>query len=616
MKNIKYVLLVLIILYPGYTGAKPAITPFDSAYVDSAINSLMEKYGVPGASLAWVENGDLVYAKGYGYADLENQTEVDPSRTIFRVASVTKLFTSTAMMQLVDRGKINLDSDISTYLKDVGIAKQYDDPVTVKHLLTHTTGLDNSDINDATWEVKDIKTAEEFLRERSPYQAYPPGKIWRYSNFNMLLVGYIIERLSGLPYEEYVRKNILQPLGMGLSSLDQPLPGELQPYVAKAYDFNDGKFDIVPQDYSNVVAAGGLYTTAEDIAKFMLTHLNGGEILSDSVMNFMHRQQFAYPGQILGHALGFREDFYGLKRWNYGMQRTIGHTGSRPGFSSELVLLPDRNTGLFITANSRNGSFRYYVIAEILSKYYPGEPLDLSNSEVKHDSAAIPGDLSGTYQAVDFPRGTLEKFGGFIVPRFCRKVSVGQDLKIDGDTYKSAGLGRFVNSDGTNIVSFGSVRDKQFMYTSLSAYEKVPYILTRAFQWPLFIGFNLMFLTVLISWPIIRQKKKMETSYSSYRIGWWLSLAGVLFLAGLVIATEAVPEGSLFDHGVPILMKILMTIPLLIVVGLIWGFYNMIKTWVMGTGPVLMRIFYVVQLMAVTTFLWWAHVWNMLGYHF
>src|SRR5215217_2837591 len=183
------------------------------AFLDKELAREMEKHHIAGAAVSVVKDGELFFAKGYGYADLENKIPVDPERTVFRIGSVGKVFTWTAVMQLVEQGKLDLDEDINTYL-DFRIPDTYPQPITLKDLMTHTSGFEERLLESLVSDADDQVSTREWLISNMPARARPPGDIASYSNYNAMLAGYIVGQGSGQPYDQYIQEHILNPLGM------------------------------------------------------------------------------------------------------------------------------------------------------------------------------------------------------------------------------------------------------------------------------------------------------------------------------------------------------------------------------------------------------------------
>ena len=341
------------------------------AFIDNLMASEMKANQFPGAAVTVVKDGQLFFQKGYGYADLEKQTPVDPSTTIFRIGSTTKLFTWTAVMQLAEQGKLDLEEDINTYL-DFKIPGTFPQPITLKHLLSHTPGFEEQNDGHFATRAEELTPLDQYLKTHIPGRVFPPGKIAAYSNYGAALAGYIVERVSGMPLAEYVEKNIFTPLGMTRSTLRQPLPPALAADLSNGYHYAQGEGDYVKAGFEYVVdyPAGSASSTATDMAKFMLAHLQNGQlgdarILSEKTAQQMHSQLFTSDPRILGMAYGFFET-------SINGHRIISHGGDTQFFHSNLWLIPDQNTGIFVATNGAGGAtIATMLIYQYMDHYYP-----------------------------------------------------------------------------------------------------------------------------------------------------------------------------------------------------------------------------------------------------
>lgn len=338
-----------------------------SAWLDGFIPYALKTADVAGAVVTVVKDGEILVNTGYGYADLKNQLPVDPNSTLFRPGSISKLFAWTAIMQLVEQGKVELDANVQDYI-DFQIPAPRG-TITVRHLMTHTPGfeevLQDLFVENRGFEEGDLK---EFLVNHIPGQMFDAGTVPAYTNYATALAGYIIERVSGKRFETYIEDHIFEPLGMTRSSFRQPLPEPLAAGMSNGYrSVSDGN----PQTFEVVVSmpAGALAATGADIAKFMIAHLNGGNgLLQRETAREMHEtldNQFP-PNN--GFALGFyRNDRNG--------QRVISHGGDTIWFHSDLNLFLDQNVGVFISMNSaggpKAGPIRRNLFAGFADRYFP-----------------------------------------------------------------------------------------------------------------------------------------------------------------------------------------------------------------------------------------------------
>jgi CubicO group peptidase (beta-lactamase class C family) len=209
----------------------PVLTKADfETFLDALIPSQLRNRNIAGAVVSVVKDGQVLFQKGYGYADFEAKKPVLPDQTLFRPGSISKLFTATAVMQLVEQGKLDLDRDVNDYL-DFEIPKTYPEPVTLRRLLTHTAGFEDTLKNLFVAHESDLKPLSTYLLNEMPARIFPPGKVPSYSNYGFTVAGYIVERVSGEKFERYIDNHILKPLQMTNSTFDQPLPPQLAPQM-------------------------------------------------------------------------------------------------------------------------------------------------------------------------------------------------------------------------------------------------------------------------------------------------------------------------------------------------------------------------------------------------
>ena len=323
-----------------------AIDPGElEAFADSFFPEQMNELHTPGLALVVVQDGVVLLAKGYGSANLEEDIPFDIDETVVRIASISKLFVATAVMQLVEQGKLDLHADVNGYLGDSAfqVDDSYPEPVTLAHLLTHTSGYGESAESSA--DPATIPPLDEYLAEHMPPRLAPPGESWRYSGHGNAVAALVVEEVSGLPFDQYVSQNILQPLDMDQSRylLSPPLPDKL----AVGYVYRDGGYTPQPIEYYGDYPGASLVSTAADMAKFMIAHLQEGCyqdtcILQPTTIAEMHQRQAATPYG--GHTYGFTE---GIKNG----QRLIGHSGAIYGFGNILDLLPEHDLGYFFSFN-------------------------------------------------------------------------------------------------------------------------------------------------------------------------------------------------------------------------------------------------------------------------
>ncbi|MGH7707687.1 MAG: serine hydrolase domain-containing protein, partial [Vulcanimicrobiaceae bacterium] len=318
-----------------------------NAFLDGFVPFAIERGDVAGAVVSVVKDGQILVNRGYGYADLKTRRPVSPDETLFRPGSIGKLFTWTAVMQQVERGKLNLDRDVNDYL-DFKIPPAFGKPITLRNLLTHTPGFEDTFKDSFVKDPSRLVPLGDYLKSHIPRRIFPPGEIVAYSNYGASLAGYIVQRVSGQKYADYIAENIFQPLGMSHSTMLQPLPARLAPLMSAGYKAASGP--PVPFEFIEVAPAGALSSTSADMAKFMIAQLQNGrlgarQILKPATARLMHTPQHTEAPGLNGFDLGFYDE-------NRNGRRIIGHAGDTEVFHSDLHLILDANVGLFMSFNS------------------------------------------------------------------------------------------------------------------------------------------------------------------------------------------------------------------------------------------------------------------------
>ncbi|MFI7582135.1 serine hydrolase [Kocuria kalidii] len=320
-------------------------------WLDGLVPALLDAERLPGATVAVVSGGEVVTLRGFGAADrprpVPGATPVDPEHHLFRIGSLSKLFTATAVMQQVERGALDLDADVREHL-DFPLELPRG-AVTLRHLLSHTAGfeerLDHLITPDAE-KVRDLRTE---LAEDPPQQIFAPGTTPAYSNYGLALAGHVVERVTGVPFEEYVRAEILDPLGMSSTSAEQPLPPALADRMAGGFPAPDA--GPAPFEHLSVPPAGSVSSTAADMAAFLNFHLGHGpgNVLGAGTMATLHSPALP-PGDLGG--LGAAEQMtLGFRGHEVRGQPALSHGGDTYLFHSELVLFPEADAGLFVSLN-------------------------------------------------------------------------------------------------------------------------------------------------------------------------------------------------------------------------------------------------------------------------
>ncbi len=348
----------------------PLETADIEAFLDGLVPLTLERDDIAGAVISIIKDGKVIFAKGYGYADVKAKKPVSPSDTLFRPGSISKLFTWTAVMQQVEQGKLDLDRDVNDYL-DFKIPAKFDKPITLRNIMTHTSGFSETAKDMWVASPQKLTPLRTYVINHMPARIFPPGTTPAYSNYATTVAGYIVQRVSGKPFDQYIEENIFKPLDMRHSTFDQPLPPNLTNLMSKGY--KTASENAKEYEFVQPWPAGSSAVSAIDMTHFMIAHLqngeyNGARILKPQTAQMMHSRQALPAGDALNAmCLGFYEE-------TRNGHRIIGHGGDTLYFHSDLHLMPDANLGFFVSFNSagkgtisnRSALWQYF-----LDRYFP-----------------------------------------------------------------------------------------------------------------------------------------------------------------------------------------------------------------------------------------------------
>ena len=380
------------------------------AFMDGVMAAQLRDHHIAGATVSVVRDGALFFAKGYGAADVRQQRPVVADSTMFRIGSISKLFTWTAVMQLVEQGKLDLSTDINTYL-DFKIPATFPQPITLRDVMTHTPGFEEEPRDLFTEDSTHITPMGKWLPAHMPKRVRPPGTYASYSNWATATAGYIVQRVSGMPFDDYIEKNILEPLGMTSTTTRQPLPARFASRMSRGYEWKGGDYKLHPWEIiTGGWPAGSVSATAPDMAKFMIAHLNDGEyngrrILSAATAEKMHTRIFGHDPRLNGFAYGFYE------KSSHGV-RIIGHGGDTQWFHSDLALIPSEKVGVFVSYNTNTGSQLSFspFLAQFLDHYYPEPHPAIASKATKEQLQRFAGE----YTANRMSYSTFLKVGSLL----------------------------------------------------------------------------------------------------------------------------------------------------------------------------------------------------------
>lgn len=599
-------------------------------FVDDFMSQKMPEFRVPGITFVMVNDGQILFSAGYGYADMDQKVPVDPASHIFNLASISKTFVATAVMQLAERGRLSLDDDVNLYLKAFKIPDGGFGPVTFHDLLTHTAGFDDVP-NSSTDKPERYIPLETFMLRRSvPRRIRATGRVAQYSNYGFDLLGYLVQEISGEPFEQYQENHVLKPLGMDHSTFEQILPAQLGRNLVKRYrhDDKDGYWVRRPE-YINEMPAGGMCSTATDMAAFMIAHLQNGRwgdtrILDERTAKAMHATHVSPAPGLDGIAYGF----FVTHRNGW---RILLHDGDGPGMHPRLALIPDAGTGFFFATNGGGGlslRMRVEFLQAFMDRFFPAATPRPPLQPVSPAASRI-NEVGGYYRPNIHEHSGLNKFlttqAGLMVMKVSQKgpgINVAAPLGLGAANFLETGLGLFQQADGSdNFVVFSldergrpesmNHRLLDLILTSerLAWYETPLAILT-----PL-VFCLLVFVLTFVSWPARRLiemlRRRRQEAASGTGVGvmpWLMALSGlaafgVLFVFG---SSGFDPMVSLLPiAAVRCLTWLALAFTLATIFACAWRERGVPRSF-FG------KVFAVVQILAGLGFTWEAWYWNWL----
>jgi CubicO group peptidase (beta-lactamase class C family) len=593
------------------------------AFIDGIMAVELEANHIAGATIAVVKDGQLFFAKGYGYANLKSKSPVLPDRTMFRPGSVSKLFTWTAVMQLYEQGKLDLNADVNTYFKEFQIPATFPQPITLNHLLAHTPGFEERGTGMMAREAKNLMPLGKWLAANMPARVRPPGELTSYSNYGTALAGYIVEVVSGIPFEQYIEENIFKPLGIEHSTFRQPLPEPLAPNMSIGYTYKNGAFKEEKFELLNGMApAGSLSACATDMAKFMIAHLQNGaygdtRILKEETAKFMHSRLFGHDPRVNGNAHGFWE-------FGYNDLHLIEHGGDTVYFHSQLALIPDKNVGWFVSYNTVPGGSREQLFHAFLNRFYPSSPL----AELK-PSAEVRKRLkkvSGTYGITRRSYTKYEKIAALFTQFKVRPTKEGTLVVKAREVRQYAELEPLVfrEVDGQNLLVFKEDDRGRVTVAFAGDFPHMALLKLNWYEQPILhyvlIGFCvLLFVIAAIGWPLTALfrricRRKIDGNPAPRAARWLAGLMSACFLVFLVLLAATLGNSNEVMFGVPPLFKIALAFPLigaaLAVVMLGYTLLAWFKKYWYGCR----RLTYTLILLAAVAFLWLLYFYNLIGW--
>jgi len=589
---------------------------------DSLVNQGLSDHLIPGLALTTIQN-DTISTRVYGMRNVEKQLPVDTT-TLFQLGSVGKLMTVIAVLQQVEAGRLNLNTDVNTYLKDITVSSP-GRPITLFDLLTHTAGLNDRNIGYLARSKNEIKSLGKHLSEFMPSSFEAPGMEINYSNYGYAVAGHIVEQVTGMEFTSYVQRQILLPLGMSHTTYDLPDDYRENEHYARGYRTRD-TFEPVLSYPRHATPAGSLLSTAGDMSKLLRELMYpSGKILSDSSILLLRKRQFSNHPQLMGYTLGLEEQhMFGAHGITKG--------GAFTGFLSELVIFPEQHFGLFISTNTQTDNFLELFHRELLKSVLPGEdrkPKAFPGTEVSK--------FAGVYRSERYNHESVED----LIALYQGKLELRQSAEGDLTTYQNGALQHYQQVD-TLLFQNTRVPDQYLafilapsgkvarLYTNLNlagfylpvslspvAWHDDPVFINEYYFIVILVIFTFLFVPLFRLWVILRRRS---------RPGYWaeklapnsylyvpLSVAilyFVHFLGGFMYLARNINE---FYFGVPPTFRNVQLLswlfpPIVIAFGIL-----AVRIWVRKSGTVLFRIYYGLIFLCALAHLLFLYRWHFIG---
>lgn len=582
------------------------------AFWDDFFTEKLTTSHVPGAVFVVVQNGEVLLAKGYGVSDIDKQGAVSPDTTLFHLGSVAKLMTATAVMQLVEQGSLDLQADVNDYLSDFQITDTYPQPITLFHLLTHTSGLEQHGIDTAAQGTDDYLSLSTYLQKQPPQRLMPPGEVIIYSSVGIAIAGQVVEDVTGEPFAEYIRQHIFNLLRMTRTSFIVP-PDYPTVNTAIGYRYQNGEYIPYLDRYYSLVAPGGDFiSTGLDMANFMLAYLKDGrlgntQLLKPETVQYIQSQQVTHHPKIRGRAIGFSE-------WIESGQRAIFHDGSAPGFLSRVFLVPEHDLGFFVAYNNGNAlNLKQEVTSELLNIYFPDSDIETEPFPTEPNLNPPIYEFAGYYRDYELSPSNIGKLST-LLNQIPIKVIDDQSIQIGSKEYIRFHSTLFQTIAGTSYAAFREDNGEVIhLLLGTSAFEKVSWYESKPFQIGLIAVFVLTFLIATFLMIFTSLKKQPSRSFR-----WFASLTcglNLAFLIGLSLNFMSILNDpwSLI-YGLTPMLKFLLIIPLVTSVLALCMSVLTFLVWKYKYWSLIGRLLYTWVTITALGFIPFLHYWNLLDW--
>ncbi|GAA1944061.1 serine hydrolase [Brevibacterium antiquum] len=462
-------------------------TPADLSDVGTIIDEMvprqLEDGDIPGAVVTVVADGKTVHSQGYGDAEPKTGEPMDAQSTGIYTGSEAKLLTATAALQLVEKGKLDLDTDINAYLDSVDIPNTFPgQPITLRDLLTYTSGFDYDVYGWSQWSEDELPTLEEFAGLAMPPRVRPPGELIAYNNFDFVLAGRLVEIASGQEYSDYIKEDVLTPAGMSDTTVGQPHPDSAVASLTPGYRPSGGGQEQTGAQLSPASPAGpDVITTGADMGRFMTAMLSEDSPLGTDVPTTMQQQQFTVDPRMPGMGFAFEH------RPMNG-QKVVTKDGDQPGTHHNLALLPEHDIGIHVAYNGDGTNQAAFwggkeLVRSIIDQQFPSEENTAEASAKEPASSADASVFDGIYRPARASKTTFTKVGTLTSPITVETDSPGklttvglsENPDVSEQTWVQTSSAQFRSSDGEATLAFTDSGDMVTSQIPNDSFSPVPW---------------------------------------------------------------------------------------------------------------------------------------------
>ena len=595
------------------------------SFTDGMFETLLREQNIAGAVFTMVEDGVVRHSAGYGYANVALEIAVDPDSTLFRIASISKLFVWIGVMQMVEQGRLDLDRNINEYLEAFQIPETFPEPITLRSLMTHTAGFEDRIHKLFVRDMNEKYPLAEVLKRELPKRVRPPLVQASYSNHGTGIAQHLVELASGMPFIEYAERYIFYPLGMHNTTLLQPVPENLHPFLSNGYGFSNGRFRPQPFEFVPLQGSGGASTTAADMAKFMKallsnTCLNGNCLLDSLSFQQMLRPAFFHSEKVNPALLGFID-------MSTNNRKIVGHGGNTFLFHSMLAIMPNENTGFFFSFNTAGaGRHTRRALQHLIDRFFPDTvplytPIQLPNDYLRK--------FEGTYRVNRFSHTELFKI---------RSVENAARVALENDTLRLTVAGEtsrwvpidsliFRNINNNSTIAFsknesGRIQNLFIGNRSIIAYNRNEGIWNWQWHRVLLIVLVSVMFYILVVWPwmyVVRYRyvRADRAPVTLPLLSKWVAwIAAFCFLIFALLTHIFMPPGNDLVFGVPRGIEIALAFPLVAIPFIVAMLWQSIRLMDARKTRLRSRLFYWLSTLVFAATIVSLNFWNLLGWNY